>query len=70
MGSPTSVRRDVLARRIRLLVAATITYNLAEAVIALAEGTRVSSSALIGFGLNSVIAVRKGRNAWRGDPCC
>jgi divalent metal cation (Fe/Co/Zn/Cd) transporter len=47
----------VLARRIRLLVAATIIYNVVEAVIALAEGTRVSSSALIGFGLDSVIEV-------------
>ena len=44
-------------RRIRLLVAATITYNVIEAVVALAEGTRVSSSALIGFGLDSVIEV-------------
>jgi divalent metal cation (Fe/Co/Zn/Cd) transporter len=47
----------VLARRIRRLVAATIIYNVVEAVIALAEGTRVSSSALIGFGLDSVIEV-------------
>jgi divalent metal cation (Fe/Co/Zn/Cd) transporter len=50
-------RREVLSRRIRLLVAATITYNVIEAVIALAEGTRVSSTALIGFGLDSVIEV-------------
>jgi divalent metal cation (Fe/Co/Zn/Cd) transporter len=50
-------RRDLLKRRIRLLVGATITYNVIEAVIALAEGTRVSSSALIGFGLDSVIEV-------------
>jgi divalent metal cation (Fe/Co/Zn/Cd) transporter len=50
-------RRDVLTRRIRLLVAATITYNVIEAVIALAEGSRVSSSALIGFGLDSAIEV-------------
>ncbi|MGH3675843.1 MAG: cation transporter [Mycobacterium sp.] len=50
-------RRDVLARRIRWLVVATITYNIVEAVVALAEGTRVSSSALIGFGLDSVIEV-------------
>ena len=28
-----------LARRIRLLVAATITYNVVEAVVALTEGT-------------------------------
>ena len=46
-----------LARRIRLLVAATITYNVVEAVVALTEGTRASSSALIGFGLDSVIEV-------------
>ena len=38
-------------------MAATITYNIVEAVVALAEGTRVSSSALIGFGLDSVIEV-------------
>ena len=36
---------------------ATITYNVIEAVIALTEGTRVSSAALIGFGLDSVIEV-------------
>jgi divalent metal cation (Fe/Co/Zn/Cd) transporter len=47
----------VLFRRIRLFVAATITYNVIEAVIALTEGTRVSSAALIGFGLDSVIEV-------------
>jgi divalent metal cation (Fe/Co/Zn/Cd) transporter len=57
MSAPVRPRRDVLARRIRLLVAGTITYNVVEAVIALAEGTRVSSSALFGFGLDSVIEV-------------
>lgn len=57
MSAPARSRRDVLARRIRLLVAATITYNVVEAVIALTEGTRVSSSALVGFGLDSVIEV-------------
>ena len=57
MSAPIRSRQDVLARRIRLLVAATITYNVVEAVIALSEGTRVSSSALIGFGLDSVIEV-------------
>jgi divalent metal cation (Fe/Co/Zn/Cd) transporter len=58
MSAPLGVtRRDVLTRRIRLLVAATITYNVIEAVIALAEGARVSSSALIGFGLDSAIEV-------------
>lgn len=53
----TGTRRDALTRRIRWLVAATITYNVVEAVIALAEGTRVSSSALIGYGLDSAIEV-------------
>ena len=57
MNAPVRSRGDVLAHRIRLLVAATITYNIVEAVIALAEGSRVSSSALVGFGLDSVIEV-------------
>ncbi|WP_299569546.1 cation transporter [uncultured Williamsia sp.] len=51
------VRRAVLSRRIRWFVAITITYNVIEAVVALVEGTRVSSTALIGFGLDSVIEV-------------
>ncbi|MFD9845355.1 cation transporter [Streptomyces parvus] len=54
---PTPARRDALARRIRLLVAATIAYNAIEAVVALTAGTLASSSALIGFGLDSVIEV-------------
>lgn len=50
-------RRALLARRIRWFVAATITYNLIEAVVALAAGVQASSTALIGFGLDSVIEV-------------
>lgn len=50
-------RREVLGRRVRMFVAATITYNVIEAVVALSEGARVSSTALIGFGLDSVIEV-------------
>lgn len=53
----TMARRQLLARRIQWFVAATITYNVLEAVIALSEGVRVSSTALIGFGLDSVIEV-------------
>lgn len=53
----TDARRGRLARRIRWLVAATISYNVIEAVVALSEGARVSSAALIGFGLDSVIEV-------------
>lgn len=54
---PSPDRKAVLARRIRWFVAATISYNVIEAVIALTEGARVSSTALIGFGLDSVIEV-------------
>ncbi|MFD3498577.1 cation transporter [Streptomyces sp. NPDC058676] len=54
---PSPARRDALAKRIRLLVAATITYNVIEAVVAITAGTLASSTALVGFGLDSVIEV-------------
>ncbi|MEV1085615.1 cation transporter [Streptomyces sp. NPDC050211] len=54
---PAPQRRTQLARRIRLLVAATITYNIVEAFVAIIAGTIASSTALIGFGLDSVIEV-------------
>jgi divalent metal cation (Fe/Co/Zn/Cd) transporter len=53
---PTA-RRTILHRRVRLLVAATISYNVVEAVIAITAGTLASSTALIGFGLDSAIEV-------------
>lgn len=53
----TTARRDFLHRRVRWIVAATITYNLIEAVVALTAGTIASSSALIGFGLDSIVEV-------------
>ena len=53
----TASRRAVLSRRIRLFAAATITYNIIEAVVALWAGNVADSSALIGFGLDSVIEV-------------
>lgn len=56
LGSSPS-RRDALTRRIRLLVAATITYNVIEAIVAITAGSLASSTALIGFGLDSVIEV-------------
>ena len=52
-----SGRRAILTRRIRLFAAATITYNVIEAVVALWAGGVADSSALIGFGLDSVIEV-------------
>lgn len=54
---PTPERRAQLTRIIRFLVAATITYNVIEAVVAIAAGSAASSTALIGFGLDSVIEV-------------
>lgn len=53
----TAARRALLHRRVRWIVAATITYNVVEAVIALTAGTIASSAALIGFGLDSVVEV-------------
>jgi divalent metal cation (Fe/Co/Zn/Cd) transporter len=50
-------RRAVLSRRVRLLVSATISYNILEAVVAISAGAVASSSALIGFGLDSLIEV-------------
>ncbi|WP_081915986.1 cation transporter [Saccharothrix sp. NRRL B-16314] len=50
-------RRAVLTRRVRLLVTATIAYNVVEAIVAITAGTIASSTALIGFGLDSVIEV-------------
>ncbi|MFQ6230611.1 hypothetical protein [Nocardia sp. NPDC002869] len=57
VSGPPAQRHAVPARRIRWFVAATTTYNVVEAVIALSEGARVSSTALIGFGRDSVIEV-------------
>jgi divalent metal cation (Fe/Co/Zn/Cd) transporter len=54
---PSLARRDLLARRVRLLVAATITWNIAEAIVAITAGTVSSSAALLGFGLDSVVEV-------------
>ena len=55
--APNPVRRAVLNRRIRMFAAATISYNIVEAAVALWAGGVADSSALIGFGLDSVIEV-------------
>ena len=54
---PGEARRAVLSRRVRLFVTATITYNVIEAAVAITAGTAASSTALIGFGLDSIIEV-------------
>lgn len=50
-------RQLLLRRRIRMIVAITIAYNVIEAVVALVAGTVASSAALVAFGLDSVIEV-------------
>ncbi|MEV5411573.1 cation transporter [Thermopolyspora sp. NPDC052614] len=57
LNLPMAARRTLLRRRIRLLVAATITYNVVEAAVALTAGAAASSAALIGFGLDSIVEV-------------
>ena len=54
---PGPARRAVLRRRVQLLVGATITYNVIEAVVALTAGSVASSTALVAFGLDSVVEV-------------
>ncbi len=78
-GSPpsssarTPQRRATLERRIRLLVAAIIAYSVFETVVALAAARAADSSALLGFGLDSVVEVVSavivawGVEAWQGD---
>lgn len=72
MSTVSVERRSLLHRRIRLFVAATITYNIVEGVVAVVAGTAASSVALIGFGLDSVVEVLSAAAvAWQfagGDP--
>ncbi len=56
-STPNRARRAVLRRRIQLIVAITIGYNVIESVVALVAGGLASSSALIAFGLDSVVEV-------------
>lgn len=65
-------RKHTLQRRIRWIVSATIAYNLVEAVVAITAGSIASSTALIAFGLDSMIEVLSAAAvAWqftRRDP--
>src|SRR5687768_8368525 len=64
--------KHTLERRIRWIVAATISYNLIEAIVAVTAGWVASSAALIAFGLDSTIEVLSAAAvAWqftRRDP--
>ncbi|MDP3209531.1 MAG: cobalt transporter, partial [Rhodoglobus sp.] len=50
-------RTAVLRRRVKIIVAITIGYNLIEGIIALVAGGAADSAALIGFGLDSGVEV-------------
>lgn len=56
-AGPNDVRRAQLNRRSLRLAYATAGYNLLEGVIAVAAGAGSSSTALIGFGLDSFVEV-------------
>lgn len=47
------------------MIAAAITYNVIETIAALTAGTIASSTALIGFGLDSVTEVCAAAVAWQ-----
>ncbi|KJL31784.1 cation diffusion facilitator family transporter [Microbacterium azadirachtae] len=72
IASVAGDRRQVLQRRIRWIVAATIGYNVIEAIVAIGAGVAASSSALIAFGLDSTVEVMSAAAvAWqftRRDP--
>src|SRR4051812_38014954 len=56
----TATERAELGRRAQLLAGASVTYNVVEAIIAVAAGIAAGSVALIGFGLDSVVEVSSG----------
>jgi divalent metal cation (Fe/Co/Zn/Cd) transporter len=57
---PTREDRARLGRRARQLAAASVAYNVLEAVIAVTAGVVAGSVALVGFGLDSVVEVSSG----------
>lgn len=52
--------RSRLGRRAQLLAAASVSYNVVEAVIAITAGLVAGSVALVGFGLDSIVEVSSG----------
>ena len=52
--------RSRLGRRAQLLAAASVSYNVVEAVIAITAGVVAGSVALVGFGLDSIVEVSSG----------
>jgi divalent metal cation (Fe/Co/Zn/Cd) transporter len=71
-ASLTDARRATLHRRIKFIVAFTISYNVIEAVVAIWTNSATSSATLINFSLDSVVEVLSAAAvAWqftRKDP--
>jgi divalent metal cation (Fe/Co/Zn/Cd) transporter len=59
-ATPTADDLARLGRRAQLLAGASVTYNVFEAVIAIAAGLVAGSVGLVGFGLDSVVEVSSG----------
>lgn len=57
MSAFTTDHKATLRRRAKLLALATIGWNVIEAIVAIAAGVIASSSALVGFGLQSAVEV-------------
>lgn len=56
----TNERRATLMRRAQLLAGASVAYNTIEADIVITAGNIAGSSALVGFGLDSLVEVSSG----------
>jgi divalent metal cation (Fe/Co/Zn/Cd) transporter len=56
----TTADRRHLGGRAQLLAGASVTYNLAEAAVAVTAGAAAGSIALVGFGLDSLVEVGSG----------
>ena len=66
LTGPAVPRPDTLRQRAIRLEYFTVGWNIIEAVVALAAGSRASSIALIGFGLDSIIEMISGLTLlWR-----
>jgi len=59
-GALSGAERRRLGRRAQLLAGVSVTYNLFEAVVAVAAGAVAGSVALVGFGLDSLVEVASG----------
>jgi divalent metal cation (Fe/Co/Zn/Cd) transporter len=59
-GALSGAERRRLGRRAQVLAGVSVSYNLFEAVVAVAAGAVAGSVALIGFGLDSLVEVASG----------